>query len=69
MGKYSNNCIVCDKPIEKTKGKAVIRCEVCNNTIHEKHSEICEVCDKIVCMNDIKNKDKKVICKLCEKKL
>lgn len=69
MGKYNLQCIYCDKPIEKFKGKEVIRCNVCNNTVHEKHTEECSICNQITCMNDIiiTKGQTEGICKKCSK--
>lgn len=60
-----NTCFVCEKPIEQPKGKAIIRCAVCNNPVHEAHSEECAKCKEDVCMNDIIYKEREGICKDC----
>lgn len=62
-----NNCIYCDNKIDQQKGKSVLRCTICNNTMHEKHSDMCAKCEKTVCMNDIKIKDGEVFCRNCAK--
>lgn len=61
-------CIVCDQKIDSKKGAKIIRCIVCDNTVHPEHTRECFECKQEVCMNDVKFLDQQEFCKNCVKK-
>ena len=60
-------CIVCEKPIELTRGKSIDKCSICNNAVHSFHLDTCTKCKNTVCMNDIRYDEIKALCKKCTK--
>ncbi|MBA3977749.1 MAG: hypothetical protein H0X50_06110 [Nitrosopumilus sp.] len=50
-------CIVCEKNISNTRGKEIIRCQQCNNTVCNEHFNSCRICNQSVCNNELRKCD------------
>lgn len=48
-------CIVCEKNIDVARGNEIKRCTHCNNTVCNKHFDICRICEKVICNNELRS--------------